>query len=155
MIWISTNTKNYFVCNSEVVESELSDSIVLSPSSVSQMLINPDGSTVEEIFAPNEIMIDSPLDDLIREVSVSPTEELLETQPIMVTVCPPNSNLKKTKSNSKPSKKRTKKDINKKPTKKIKSEDPVLPYIIKVEPSGDDDPPVISIPEMDFLEPEV
>lgn len=119
------------------------------------MLINSDGSTVEDIFAPNEIMIDSPLDDLIREVSVSPTEELLETQPIMVTVRPPNSKLKKTKSNSKPSKKRTKKNTNKKPIKKIKPENPVTPYTIKVEPSGDDDPPVISIPEMDFIEPEV
>lgn len=117
------------------------------------MLVNPDGSTVEEIFAPNEIMIDSPLNDLIREVSVSPTEELLETKPIMVTVCPPNSNLKTTKSNSNLTKKRTKKVNN--PTKKKKLVHPTIPYTIKVEPSGDDDPPVISIPEMDFLKPEV
>ncbi|VVC26978.1 Hypothetical protein CINCED_3A002784 [Cinara cedri] len=143
------------------VESELSEGIVLSPRSVSQMLISPDGSTVEEIFTPNDIMIDSPLNDLIREVSVSPTEELLETKPIVVTVSPPDSNLKSettktpktTKSNNNLSKKRAKKDIN--PTKKKKTVSSATPYTIKVESSANNDPPVISIPEMDFLDSEV
>lgn len=134
--------------------------MVLSPSSVSQMLSSPGGSTVEEIFAPNEIIMNSPLDDLIREVSVSPTEELLEPKTTIVTV--PSSN-PETKTSNKTSKKRTKKDIN--PSKKrkttvvdnvqnLKPISSAVPYTIKVEPMGDD-PPVISIPDMDFVEPEV
>lgn len=42
--------------------------MVLSPSSVSQMLSSPGGSTVEEVFAPNEIIMNSPLDDLIDHI---------------------------------------------------------------------------------------
>lgn len=136
------------------------EGVVLSPSSVSQMLSSPGGSTVEEIFAPNEIIMNSPLDDLIREVSVSPTEELLEPKTTIVTV--PSSN-PESKICNKTSKKRTKKDIN--PSKKrkttivdnvqnLKPISSAIPYIIKVEPMGDD-PPVISIPDMDFVEPEV
>jgi len=124
------------------------------------MLSSPGGSTVEEIFAPNEIIMNSPLDDLIREVSVSPTEELLEPKTTIVTV--PSSN-PETKTSNKTSKKRTKKDIN--PSKKrkttvvdnvqnLKPISSAVPYTIKVEPMGDD-PPVISIPDMDFVEPEV
>lgn len=146
----------------DVVESE---GVVLSPSSVSQMLSSPGGSTVEEIFAPNEIIMNSPLDDLIREVSVSPTEELLEPKTTIVTVSSPNPVTKTTKTSNKTSKKRTKKDTNPLKKKKTtladnihvqtqKSMTPAAPYIIKVEPMGDD-PPVISIPDMDFIEPEV
>ncbi|XP_022174109.1 heat shock factor protein isoform X2 [Myzus persicae] len=143
-----------------VVESE---GVVLSPSSVSQMLSSPGGSTVEEIFAPNEIIMNSPLDDLIREVSVSPTEELLEPKTTIVTVSSPNKVTKTTQSSNKTSKKRTKKDINPPKKKKATLADnvqtpkpvpPATPYIIKVEPMGND-PPVISIPDMDFVEPEV
>ncbi|XP_029343951.1 heat shock factor protein isoform X3 [Acyrthosiphon pisum] len=147
----------------DAVESE---GVVLSPSSVSQMLSSPGGSTIEEIFAPNDIILNSPLDDLIREVSVSPTEELSEPKTTIVTVSPPNTVTKTTTTSNKTSnsKKRTKKDIIK-PLKKKKTTlvdnvetlKPVhssVPYIIKVEPMGND-PPVISIPDMDFIEPEV
>lgn len=136
--------------------------MVLSPSSVSQMLSSPGGSTVEEIFAPNEIM-NSPLDDLIREVSVSPTEELLEAKTTIVTVPSSNPETKTTKTSNKTSKKRTKKDINSSKKRKttivdnvqnLKPTSSAVPYVIKVEPMGDD-PPVISIPDMDFVEPEV
>lgn len=129
------------------------------------MLSSPGGSTIEEIFAPNDIILNSPLDDLIREVSVSPTEELSEPKTTIVTVSSPNPVTKTTTTSNKTSnsKKRTKKDIN--PTKKKKTTltdnvqtlKPVpssVPYIIKVEPMGND-PPVISIPDMDFIEPEV
>ncbi|XP_027847818.1 heat shock factor protein isoform X2 [Aphis gossypii] len=144
----------------DVVEPE---GVVLSPSSVSQMLSSPGGSTVEEIFAPNEIIMNSPLDDLIREVSVSPTEELLEPKTTIVTVPSSNPETKINKTSNKTSKKRTKKDIN--PSKKrkttivdnvqdLKSTSSAVPYVIKVEPMGDD-PPVISIPDIDFVEPEV
>ncbi|KAL4119303.1 hypothetical protein QTP88_012128 [Uroleucon formosanum] len=144
----------------DVVESE---GVVLSPSSVSQMLSSPGGSTVEEIFAPNDIMLSSPLEDLIREVSVSPTEELLEPKTTIVTVSSPNPVTQTSKTSNKPSKKRTKKDINFTKKKKTTLVDNVqtqqhvpssVPYIIKVEPMGDD-PPVISIPDMDFTDPEV
>uniref|UniRef100_A0A2S2NDS1 Heat shock factor protein n=2 Tax=Schizaphis graminum TaxID=13262 RepID=A0A2S2NDS1_SCHGA len=144
----------------EVVEPE---DVVLSPSSVSQMLSSPGGSTVEEIFAPNEIIMNSPLDDLIREVSVSPTEELFEPKTTIVTVPSSNPITKTNKTTKKISKKRTKTDINPSKKKKINIADNVqnqeptpsaVPYIIKVEPMGDD-PPVISIPDMDFIEPEV
>ncbi|KAE9542978.1 hypothetical protein AGLY_002889 [Aphis glycines] len=139
------------------------EGVVLSPSSVSQMLSSPGGSTVEEIFAPNEIIMNSPLDDLIREVSVSPTEELLEPKTTIVTVPSSNPETKINKTSNKTSKKRTKKDIN--PSKKrkttivdnvqdLKSTSSAVPYVIKVEPMGDD-PPVISIPDIDFVEPEV
>lgn len=127
------------------------------------MLSSPGGSTVEEIFAPNEIIMNSPLDDLIREVSVSPTEELLEPKTTIVTVPSSNPETKINKTSNKTSKKRTKKDIN--PSKKrkttivdnvqdLKSTSSAVPYVIKVEPMGDD-PPVISIPDIDFVEPEV
>lgn len=123
------------------------------------MLSSPSSSTIEEIFAPNEIIINSPLDELIREVSVSPTEELLAPEPNVVTISSSNP-IKKTTNLLK---KKTNEDIN--PTKKKK---PMInysvnkpknlpsgvPYIIKMEPM-EDDPPVISIPEMDFIEPEV
>ncbi|XP_060851352.1 heat shock factor protein isoform X2 [Rhopalosiphum padi] len=144
----------------EAVEPE---GVVLSPSSVSQMLSSPGGSTVEEVFAPNEIIMNSPLDDLIREVSVSPTEELFEPKTTIVTVPSFNPVTKINKTSNKISKKRTKKDINPSKKKKINIADNVqnqeptpsaVPYIIKVEPMGDD-PPVISIPDMDFVEPEV
>jgi len=126
------------------------------------MLSSPGGSTIEEIFAPNEIIMTSPLDDLIREVSVSPTEELLEPKTV-VTVSSSNPVTKTTITSNKISKKRTKKDTN--PLKKKKTtladnvqppkpKSPAIPYVIKVEPMGND-PPVISIPDMDFIEPEV
>lgn len=127
------------------------------------MLSSPGGSTVEEIFAPNDIMLSSPLEDLIREVSVSPTEELLEPKTTIVTVSSPNPVTQTSKTSNKPSKKRTKKDINFTKNKKTTLVDNVqtqqhvpssVPYIIKVEPMGDD-PPVISIPDMDFTDPEV
>lgn len=139
--------------------------MVLSPSSVSQMLSSPGGSTIEEIFAPNDIM-NSPLDDLIREVSVSPTEELLDPKTTIVTVSsanPVTKTTKTTKTSNETSKKRTKKDINPSKKKKTTHADNVqtlkplpssVPYVIKVEPMGDD-PPVISIPDMDFIDPEV
>ncbi|KAL5237230.1 hypothetical protein ACI65C_004640 [Semiaphis heraclei] len=148
----------------DVVEPE---GVVLSPSSVSQMLSSPGGSTIEEIFAPNEITMNSPLDDLIREVSVSPTEELLEPKTTVVTVSSSNPvttrTATKTTTSNKASKKRTKKDTN--PLKKKKKTLPdsvqtskptssAVPYVIKVEPMGND-PPVISIPDIDFVEPEV
>lgn len=143
----------YYIINSEVVESECE---VLSPSSVSQMLSSPSSSVIEEVFAPNEVFINSPLDDLIREVSVSPTEELLKPT---LTV-----NSEKSKVTNNKFTKRTKKDINQSSKKKkqvvtnnvykLKPVSSSIPYTIKVEPSGDD-PPVISIPDMDFLEPEV
>jgi len=127
------------------------------------MLSSPGGSTFEEIFAPNEIIMNTPLDDLIREVSVSPTEELLEPKTTIVTVPPPNPVTKTTKSSNKTSKKRTKKDNNPSKKKKttladnvqtLKPVPPAAQYVIKVEPMGND-PPVISIPDMDFVEPEV
>lgn len=123
------------------------------------MLKSPSSSTIEEIFAPNEIVINSPLDELIREVSVSPTEELLASEPNVVTI--PSSNQIK-KSNNLP-KKKANEDINpakkKKPminysVSKSKNVSSGVPFIIKMEPM-ENDPPVISIPEMDFLEPEV
>jgi len=129
------------------------------------MLTSPGGSTIEEIFAPNDIILNSPLDDLIREVSVSPTEELLEPKTTIVTVSSSNPETKTTTTSNKTSnsKKRTKKDINPAKKKKTTLADNVqtlkplpssAPYIIKVEPMGND-PPVISIPDMDFIEPEV
>jgi len=130
------------------------------------MLSSPGGSTIEEIFAPNDIIMNSPLDDLIREVSVSPTEELLNPKTTIVTVSstnPVTKTTKATKTSNKTSKKRTKKDINPSKKKKTTLADNVqtvqplpssVPYVIKVEPMGDD-PPVISIPDMDFIEPEV
>lgn len=143
--------------NSEVVEPE---GVVLSPSSVSQMLCSPDGSTIEEVIAPHEFIMNSPLDDLIREVSVSPTEELLGPESTMITVPLPNT-VKETTKNTL-SKKKAKKDINptmKKKTMFNKNVDKVkpihsMPYTIKLEPT-ENDPPVISIPDMDFIEPEV
>lgn len=150
---------DYFVCNSEVVEPE---GIVLSPSSVSQMLSSPGDSIVEEIFAPNEVVINSPLDELIREVSISPTEELIKPNSTMVNVS--SSNLATETSNSvgDKSKKRVKKDVNLTKKKKRmlvnnnnKSKSSNTPFIIKMEPSGNNDPPVISIPDMDIPEPDV
>lgn len=148
----------YFVYNSEVVESE---GVVLSPSSVSQMLSSPCDSIVEEIFAPNEIGMNSPLDELIREVSVSPTEELLRQNSSRVNVSSYNPAMETSKPTSNEPKKRQKKDIN--PTKKKKklvnnnhkSKSSTMPYVIKIEPTRDDDPPVISIPDVDFIEPNV
>lgn len=145
--------------NSEVVESE---GVVLSPSSVSQMLCSPGGSTIEEVFAPHDIM-NSPLDDLIREVSVSPTEELLGPESTTITVPSLNPVEKITKKTNNLSKKKAKKDINptmkKKPMliqndNEVKKSKHSMPYIIKVEPTENDDPPVISIPDVDFIEPE-
>lgn len=127
------------------------------------MLHSPRNSTVEEIFAPYEIVTDSPLDDLIREVSVSPTEELLAPESIIISDSSSDLFKKSTKETNNLSKRKAKKDIN--PTKKLKSMPinnvnklkPVsrtMPCIIKTEPS-ENDPPVISIPDMDFIEPEV
>lgn len=138
-----------------------SEGVVLSPSSVSQMLSSPSESRVEEIFAPNEVVVNSPLDELIREVSVSPTEELSEPKSTMLNVSLLNPVLESTQVLNQP-KKRTKKDINptvkKKPlvidnVNKLKPVSSTRPYVIKIEPAGDD-PPVISIPEMNFLESE-
>jgi len=126
------------------------------------MLSSPGGSTVEEIFAPNEIPMNSPLDQLIREVSVSPIEELLDQNSTMATVLSSNNEMEFTKQTKKSNKKKAKTDINPKRKKKstvvdvdkLKPVSKSLPLIIKVEPS-ENDPPVISIPEMDFDEPEV
>lgn len=120
------------------------------------MLCSPDGSTIEEVFAPHEIIMNSPLDDLIREVSVSPTEELLGPESTMNTITLPNTVKETTKNTNNLSKKKAKKDINptmKKKAMLIKNVDS-MPYTIKVEPT-ENDPPVISIPDMDFIEPEV
>lgn len=124
------------------------------------MLSSP-GSSIDEMFAPNEIILNSPFDDLIREVSVSPTEELLGST--STTVTSPNPVKKTTTTSNKKSRKRTKKNITPSKKKKttfannvqnLKPVPTAEPYIIKVEPMGND-PPVISIPDMDFLEPEV
>ncbi|XP_050422059.1 heat shock factor protein isoform X2 [Adelges cooleyi] len=143
----------------EVVEPE---GMVLSPSNMSQMLSSPCSSTAEEVFAPNEITISSPLDDLIREVSVSPTEELLEPKSAFVPIVPAKpAALKPANETLKAPGKRTKQNTTaKKKTNKFNDSNSfdigssVKPYIIKVEPKGND-PPVISIPEMSFEEPEV
>jgi len=127
------------------------------------MLHSPSNSTVEEMFAPYEITTDSPLDDLIREVSVSPTEELLEPEPTVITDSSSNLFKETPIQPNNPSKRRSNNDINPTIKKKsipivnvhqLKPESSTMPYIIKVEPSGDD-PPVISIPDLDFIEPEV
>lgn len=142
-----------FLSNSEVVESE---GVVLSPSSVSQMLNSPSASKVEEVFASNEAVLNSPLDELIREVSVSPTEELSVPKSIIDSA---TSSYPITESFNVP-KKRTKKENNstviKKPkfvdnVSKFKSMPVKKPLIIKIDPDGDD-PPVISIPEVNPLE---
>lgn len=130
------------------------------------MFNSPSGSIIEDIFPSNEIVMNSPLDELIREVSVSPTEELLEPQSDIVTVSSLNPEVETAELINNLSIKRGKKDIN--PTKKKMKIIPVdknvnqfkpkfsaKPYVIKVEPSSGDDPPVISIPEMDLTEPEL
>lgn len=125
------------------------------------MLSSPGCSTVEEIFVPNEIVMNSPLDELIREVSVSPTEELLEPNSTIETVFSSNPEMelnektkkKKAKTDINPSKK--KKQMYNKDVFKLKSmPQSAVPFLIKVEPK-ENDPPVISIPEMDFIEPEL
>lgn len=152
----------FFIISTENVEAE---GVVLSPYNVSQMLGSPGGSIVEEIFAPNEIPINSPLDQLIREVSVSPIEELLDSNSTRATVSLSNNEMESTKQTKKSNKKNAKTDINPKRKKKSTLVDvdklkpvpksvPYTPYIIKME-SSENDPPVISIPEMDFDVPEV
>lgn len=124
------------------------------------MLKSPDESTIEEVFAPNEIIMNSPFEELIREVSISPTEELLE--PNLTTDSSSDQKLKTTKQTSDAPKKRTRKDNYPKKKQKLTLADNVhkfkpinssIPYI-KIEPQGKD-PPVISIPDMDIVEPEV
>lgn len=140
-----------------------SEGVVLSPSSVSQMLSSPGCSTVEEIFVPNEIVMNSPLDKLIREVSVSPTEELLEPNSTVETVLLSNPAMELNKQTNNLKKKKAITDINPSKKKKqmfnkdvfqLKSAPQSVPFLIKVEPK-ENDPPVISIPEMDFIDPEV
>uniref|UniRef100_A0A2S2PZY4 Heat shock factor protein n=1 Tax=Sipha flava TaxID=143950 RepID=A0A2S2PZY4_9HEMI len=141
----------------EDIESE---GVVLSPSSVSQMLKSPDDSTVEEVFAPNEIIMNSPFEELIREVSISPTEELLK--PNLTTDSSKDQKLKITKQTNYAPKKRTRKDNYPKKKQKftlvdngdnLKPINSPLSYI-KIEPQ-EKDLPVISIPDMDIIEPEV
>lgn len=121
------------------------------------MLSSPSGSIIEEVFAPNEVFINSPLDDLIREVSVSPTEELstptltVDTEKSKVTN---NKSTKRTKADINQSSKKKKQVLVNSNVYKLKHEPHSVPYTIKVEPSGDD-PPVISIPDTDFFEPEM
>lgn len=127
------------------------------------MLSSPGCSAVEEIFVPNEIVMNSPLDELIREVSVSPTEELLEPNSTIETVLSPNpvmelneqtNNLKKKKGKTDINPSKKKKQIFNKDVYQLKSVPQSVPFLIKVEPT-ENDPPVISIPEMDFIDPEV
>lgn len=127
------------------------------------MLHSPSNSTVEEQFTPYEIVTNSPLDDLIREVSVSPTEELLEKKTKTIidnsslnllkksTKQTNNQCKRKAKNNINPSKK--KKSISFENVQKLKPKSNITQYI-KMEPF-EDDLPVISIPDTDFVEPEV
>lgn len=139
--------------------------MVLSPSSASQMFNSPSSSTIEDIFPSNEIIINSPLDDLIREVSVSPTEELLEPKSTIVTVSSSkpknethelikNLNTKRSKKDINPTKKKTKSKLDDENIYQFKPVTSAKPYIIKIKPSGND-PPVISIPDIDLNEPKL
>lgn len=132
------------------------------------MLSSPADSVVEEIFAPNEVVMNSPLDKLIREVSISPTEELITPKSNVINVSSSNLAMETSNSINYKSKKRVKKDVSLAKKKKQmlvnnnhKSKSSNIPYcnissdIIKMEPTEDDDPPVISIPDMDMLEPHV
>lgn len=126
------------------------------------MLKSPDNSTVEEVFTSNEIIMNSPFEELIREVSISPTEELLE--PKLTSNSSSDHKQKTTKHTTDASKKRIMKDNY--PSKKqklniltdkvhnLKPTSSSVPYIIKIEPQ-EKDLPVISIPDMDIVEPEV
>lgn len=122
-------------------------------------------STVDDNFPSNEIIINSPLDELIREVSVSPTEELLESQPNTVDSSSLNPDMdqaklidnlciKRGKQDNNPTKKKMKIMPSEQNVNKFKPKSSTKPYIIKVE-SSENDLPVISIPEMDFTEPEL
>lgn len=132
------------------------------------MLSSPADSVVEEIFAPNEVVMNSPLDELIREVSISPTEELISPKSTMVNVSSSNPAPETNNPINDKAKKRVKKDVSLTKKKKRvmvnnnhKSKISNMPYcnissnIIKTEPTDNDDPPVISIPDMDMIEPHV
>lgn len=137
-----------------------SEGVVLSPSSVSQMLKSPQSSRVEEVFDPNEIIMNSPFEELIREVSISPTEELVESN--LTTGLLSDQKSMTTQHTNNASKKRSRKDNLPRKKQKLILADKVhslkpmtsVPYVVKIEPQGKD-PPVISIPDMDIIEPEV
>ncbi|XP_050541657.1 heat shock factor protein isoform X2 [Daktulosphaira vitifoliae] len=153
----SDNENNSVAIFNEVVEPE---DVVLSPSSVSQILSSPRSSIAEEVLLPNEVIANSPLDDLIREVSVSPTDDLLEPKSTFIPISSSTS-IPDTAPLFNSSGKRTKHDssIKKKPhisneTKSFKVESLRNPYIVNVETDGNN-PPVISIPDTEVLDPGV